>query len=204
MTIGHILETITGKVTALDPKRRRTGDAFQGHDLAQRLMEDLHACGYQRHGNETLYDPVTGKAFRAKIFLGPVYYQRLKHMVQDKIHARARGPVLAMTRQPTEGRAAGGGLRFGEMEKDCMIAHGASSFLQGRLFSDSDAFTVQVCKSCGVFADARDENQWGEVTWSCVSCTSKQQGAQEVRLPYAAKLLLQELRSMNISTQIVL
>jgi len=204
MTIGHILETITGKVTALNPKLRRTGDAFQGHDLAQRLMQDLHGCGFERHGNETMYDPVTGKAFLAKIFIGPVYYQRLKHMVRDKIHARAHGPVLAMTRQPTEGRAQGGGLRFGEMEKDCMIAHGASSFLRGRLFEDSDAFSVQVCKSCGVFADSRDENVWGEVTWNCISCTSKQQGTQEVRMPYAAKLLLQELRSMNISAQIVL
>jgi DNA-directed RNA polymerase II subunit RPB2 len=207
MTVGHILETVTGKISALKPKRKRsrpnvewrTGDAFQGHDLAQTLMRELKDCGFEKYGNETLHDPVTGKAFRAKIFMGPVYYQRLKHMVEDKIHARAHGRVVAMTRQPTEGRAQGGGLRFGEMEKDCMIAHGASAFLNGRLHLDSDPYTVQVCKNCGNVADVR--NKWGD--WSCLSCTSKQQGTLEIKLPYAAKLLLQELRAMNIGTKMV-
>ena len=112
------------------------------------ISKALHKCGYQMRGFETMYNGHTGRKLTAMIFLGPTYYQRLKHMVDDKIHSRGRGPVQILTRQPAEGRSRDGGLRFGEMERDCMIAHGAAFFLKERLFDQSDAYRVHVCEKC--------------------------------------------------------
>ena len=109
----------------------------------------LKECGYQKHGNECLYNGHTGRPLQSLIFLGPTFYQRLKHLVDDKIHARARGPVTMLTRQPMEGRAREGGLRMGEMERDCLISHGAANFLRDRLYSNSDPYRVHVCDECG-------------------------------------------------------
>jgi DNA-directed RNA polymerase II subunit RPB2 len=148
MTIAHLIECLLSKVGAL---RGAEGDATPFTDVTVTGVSNLlRECGYQSRGFEVMYNGHTGKKLRAQMFLGPTYYQRLRHMVDDKIHARARGPVQILTRQPVEGRARDGGLRFGEMERDCMISHGAAAFLKERLFEVSDAYRVHVCESCGL------------------------------------------------------
>jgi len=149
------------------------------------------------HGNEVLYNGHTGRKLEAQIFIGPTYYQRLKHMVDDKIHSRARGPVQILTRQPVEGRARDGGLRFGEMERDCMISHGAAQFLKERLFDQSDAYRIHVCDLCGLIAIANLRKN----TFECRGCRNKTQISQ-VNIPYAAKLLFQELAAMQIAPRL--
>ena len=148
MTIAHLIECLLSKVSTL---KGMEGDATPFTEVTVDSVSNLlREHGYQSRGFEILYHGHTGKKLRSQVFFGPTYYQRLRHMVDDKIHARARGPVQIMTRQPVEGRARDGGLRFGEMERDCMIAHGAASFLKERLFEVSDAFRVHVCEICGL------------------------------------------------------
>lgn len=146
----------------------------------------MHKNGYQLRGNEAMYNGFTGRKLESLIFIGPTYYQRLKHMVDDKIHSRARGPLQVLTRQPVEGRAREGGLRFGEMERDCIIAHGASQFLKERLFDQSDAYRTHICDLCGLIAIANLESN----SFDCKACNNKTQISQ-IRIPYACKLLFQ-------------
>lgn len=148
MTIAHLIECLLSKVGAL---RGQEGDATPFTDVTiSQISALLRDHGFQQRGFEVMYNGYTGKKQVAQVFLGPTYYQRLRHMVDDKIHARARGPTQILTRQPVEGRARDGGLRFGEMERDCMISHGASAFLKERLLDVSDAFRVHVCEICGL------------------------------------------------------
>jgi len=148
MTIAHLIECLLSKVGSL---KGQEGDATPFTDVTiTSISRLLREHGYQSRGFEVMYNGHTGKKLRGQVFFGPTYYQRLRHMVDDKIHARARGPVQILTRQPVEGRARDGGLRFGEMERDCMIAHGASSFLKERLFEVSDAYRVHICEICGL------------------------------------------------------
>jgi DNA-directed RNA polymerase II subunit RPB2 len=150
MTIAHLVECLLSKVGAITGQE---GDATPFTEVTVDEISDLlENAGYQKRGFEIMYNGHTGKKMRVQVFLGPTYYQRLRHMVDDKIHARARGPLQILTRQPVEGRARDGGLRFGEMERDCMIAHGAAAFLKERLFTVSDAYTVHVCDICGLMS----------------------------------------------------
>jgi DNA-directed RNA polymerase II subunit RPB2 len=197
MTIGQLVECLMGKVAAIMGKE---GDATPFTPVTVENISDmLHQCGYQKRGNEVMYNGHTGRKLDAKIFLGPTYYQRLKHMVDDKIHSRGRGPVQILTRQPMEGRSRDGGLRFGEMERDCIISHGAASFLKERLMDQSDAYRIHVCQTCGLIAVANLKNQ----TFECCKNPSERTKVVQVMLPYACKLLFQELMSMAVAPRLV-
>nr|QGX47696.1 DNA-directed RNA polymerase II second largest subunit [Fusarium xyrophilum]QGX47697.1 DNA-directed RNA polymerase II second largest subunit [Fusarium xyrophilum]QGX47698.1 DNA-directed RNA polymerase II second largest subunit [Fusarium xyrophilum] len=195
MTIAHLIECLLSKVSTLEGME---GDATPFTDVTvDSVSELLRKHGYQSRGFEVMYNGHTGRKLRAQVFFGPTYYQRLRHMVDDKIHARARGPVQIMTRQPVEGRARDGGLRFGEMERDCMIAHGAAAFLKERLFEVSDAFRVHVCEICGLMTPIANLSKQ---SFECRPCKNKTKIAQ-IHIPYAAKLLFQELQAMNIAAR---
>ncbi|KAF2868578.1 RNA polymerase II second largest subunit [Massariosphaeria phaeospora] len=195
MTIAHLVECLLSKVGAI---RGAEGDATPFTDVTvDSISSLLKQAGYQQRGYEIMYNGHTGKKLRAQVFIGPTYYQRLRHMVDDKIHARARGPLQILTRQPVEGRARDGGLRFGEMERDCMIAHGAASFLKERLFEVSDAYQVHVCDICGLMSPIA---QIKKGQYECRPCHNKTR-ISLINIPYAAKLLFQELMAMNIATR---
>jgi DNA-directed RNA polymerase II subunit RPB2 len=196
MTVGHLIECLLSKVASLLGEE---GDAtpFMDDVSVEFISNVMHNFGYQRHGNECLYNGHTGRPLESLIFIGPTFYQRLKHLVDDKIHARARGPVTMLTRQPMEGRAREGGLRMGEMERDCLISHGAANFLRDRLFANSDPYRVHVCDNCGIMAVANLRKQ----TFHCGYCGNNTKFSQ-VHIPYAGKLLFQELMSMCIVPRI--
>lgn len=192
MTIGHLVEALMSKVAACVGQE---GDSTPFTSVTvDNISRALHGCGYQSRGWEVMYNGHTGKQLRAQIFLNPTYYQRLKHMVDDKMHSRGRGPVQILTRQPVEGRARDGGLRFGEMERDCIISHGAAAFLKERLYNQSDAYRIHVCEKCGVIAVAALRKN----SFHCQACKSTT-GIIQVQLPYACKLLFQELMAMCIA-----
>jgi DNA-directed RNA polymerase III subunit RPC2 len=185
MTVGKLLELVSGKVGVLHGK---IGDSTVfGGDKIEDMSRQLIAKGYEYSGKEFLTSGITGEPLSAYIFFGPIFYQKLKHMVADKMHARAKGPRAVLTRQPTEGRSRDGGLRLGEMERDCLIGYGASNMLLERLMLSSDAFTAACCQKCGLL---------GYQGW-CQYCRSSLH-MTPLRIPYAAKLLFQELQSMNI------
>lgn len=157
----------------LGSNKGEIGDATPFNDAVnvQKISTFLQEYGYHLRGNEVMYNGHTGRKINAQVFLGPTYYQRLKHMVDDKIHSRARGPVQILVRQPMEGRARDGGLRFGEMERDCQISHGAAQFLRERLFEVSDPYRVHICNFCGLIAIANLRNN----TFECKGCKNKTQ-----------------------------
>jgi len=207
MTIGQLMECLLGKALSLgafDSDGTASRGEIDGTPFTKvvvsMIAKQLHAKQYQRYGNETLFSGFTGRRLQAKIFIGPTFYQRLKHMVDDKIHSRSRGPIASITRQPVEGRARDGGLRFGEMERDCIISHGAAAFLRERLFHVSDEYWCYVCDKCGLIARHPKDDQTDIP--QCLHCKTKST-VSLVYLPYACKLFFQELTSMNILPRIM-
>lgn len=197
MTVGMMMESICGKAAAFRGKRF-DGSAFVGEKMDE-VKPVMDAHGFKYSGKEIMYDGRTGKSFPVEVFIGIVYYQKLHHMVADKIHARARGQVQMLTKQPTEGRARGGGLRFGEMERDCLIAYGASMILKDRLLDESDKSDIFVCERCGLVA-YHDVKQRKYV---CRVCGDKAK-VSSVSVAYAFKLLLQEMQSLNITPRLLI
>jgi DNA-directed RNA polymerase II subunit RPB2 len=196
MTIGQLKETILGKVL-VELGLFGDGTAFGDFEVKE-ICDLLLKAGYEAHGNELLYDGLTGEQVECSVFMGPVFYQRLKHMVNDKAHSRSIGPMVNLTRQPAEGRSRDGGLRFGEMERDCMVSHGASRFTRGRMYDASDKYSVFVCRKCGLIASYNDKMH----IHLCHTCGNRADFAY-VEIPYACKLIFQELNTMNIAPRLL-
>ncbi len=195
MTISHLIELIGGKTGALrgSPIKGTTFDSESEKDIRKELAE----LGFNEAGTETMFNGMTGEMYEAKIYVGNMYYLKLKHMVANKIHSRARGPIQLLTRQPTEGRAKEGGLRLGEMEKDTFVAHGASLLLKERF--DSDKTVVPVCESCGIIAiyDSYKDKRY------CPVCGENVE-INDIEVSYAFKLILDEFKSLCIYPKIKL
>jgi DNA-directed RNA polymerase III subunit RPC2 len=224
MTVGKLIELLVGKAGVYEGRQAYAsafGEEFNSTDTPDTASEALIRNGLNYMGKDIYYSGTSGEPLDAYVFSGPVFYQKLKHMVLDKMHSRARGPRTILTRQPTEGevisfqlrllssveydanillfcsctqiviyavgRSRDGGLRLGEMERDCLIAYGASSLIMERLMHSSDAFSANVCLTCGLL----QYQNW------CQYCRSGERVA-DIRLPYACKLLFQELQSMNV------
>jgi len=198
MTIGQLIECIMGKAGCMIGA---LGDASPFTDCGvEDVATVLEGFGMERYGNEILYNGRTGEQIHTEIFMGPTFYQRLKHMVEDKMHTRgANGPVVMLTRQPAEGRARNGGLRFGEMERDAIVAHGASTFLKERMLDVSDNYRVFACRKCGMMAVANPEKN----KYKCMNCKNCADVTQ-VRIPYSMKLLMQELMTMGVAPRMVI
>jgi DNA-directed RNA polymerase II subunit RPB2 len=202
MTVGQLCESLLGKVCCLT-KHIGNGTPFEGLSVDE-IGQALSAHGYERRGNETLFNGLTGEHFATSIFVGPTHYQRLKHCVVDKVHGRSTGPTQILTRQPVEGRSRNGGTRIGEMERDVLIAHGASALLVERLMKSSDEYTVPICRRCGFFALRLAESL--PVVGSRLLCRNCDvRGDADVALvtcPYAFKLLVQEIAALGVSLRL--
>lgn len=203
MTVGQLLECLLGKLCCMEGKIG-DGTPFSGTTI-EAVGEELRKHGFQDRGNERLFDSTSGEPLETTVFVGLVHYQRLKHFVRDKVHARSRGPRSLLTRSPLEGRSRDGGLRVGEMERDCILAHGASATLLDRLFHHADAFDYYVCRTCGLIAEAMDLESASPVhpQLFCRGCRlSGPEHVARVTLPYAFKLLSQELAGLGLAMRI--
>jgi DNA-directed RNA polymerase II subunit RPB2 len=205
MTIGQLKETLLGKVL-LEVGLFGDGTSFGNLDI-KTIASELQKLGYESYGNEVLYDGLTGVQMETDIFIGPVFYQRLKHMVNDKQHSRSIGPMVNLTRQPAEGRSRDGGFRIGEMERDVMLSHGISRFCKERLFDVSDKYSVHICKRCGMIASFNDGKkraftQDNFTIHHCKTCDNTTDFAL-VDIPYAYKLMQQELQTINVVPRII-
>ena len=203
MTIAQVLECLMGK-TGVNLGMFGDATAFTEFNV-DKIGTILENLGYERNCDEVLYNGRTGEQLKVKIFMGPTYYQRLKHMVDDKIHSRATGPNVILTRQPVEGRSRDGGLRFGEMERDCILSHGSISFLKETLQDRSDNYRLYICKSCGLVCSVNREKNISK----CKTCETNKSfknftlDYSETRVPFAMKLFMQELETMGIAPRLI-
>lgn len=192
MTICMLMDMVLGKSCILDGEY---GDATpfteNSTNVVETLCNRLEKNGYERSGYETMYNGMTGEKIQSQIFIGPTYYHKLKHMVSDKMYARAHGSVQMLTRQPTVGRSKFGALKVGEMERDCCIGQGISGMLVDRLYHASDPYHVKTCNDCGTMVNTKE---------ICEVCEST--NIVSVRVPYAFKLLCKQLNGMYIKTQL--
>jgi DNA-directed RNA polymerase II subunit RPB2 len=197
MTIAQLLETLLGKL-GCEVGAQGDGSPFNNvtvEGVASMLQNDY---GLEPYGNEIMYNGHNGRQLETSIFIGPCFYQRLRHCSADKLHSRASGPLVMLTRQPAEGRAREGGLRFGEMERDCVAAHGITEFTKERFVECSDGFYCYSCKTCGLLSISNPK----EGIWRCNSCDNTTEFSH-IQIPYASKLFLQELESMCISSRFI-
>jgi DNA-directed RNA polymerase II subunit RPB2 len=197
MTIGQLLECIMGKAACA---LGTCGDSTPFTDASvEGIARILREQGMEPYGDELLHNPRTGHQMPVHIFMGPTYYQRLKHMTCDKVHSRgASGPVVLLTRQPAEGRSREGGLRLGEMESEVLWAHGCLAFMKERIMECSDNYRVHVCKDCGRMAVVNQDTR----LFQCRFCDNAS-SFMEVRMPYTFKLLLQELEAMSVGSRLI-
>ena len=196
MTIGQLLECTLSKIGAIEGEKH-DGTPFEDLNIEQ-ICDKFKKYGFNRKGTEVLYNGQTGERIKTEIFIGPTFYQRLKHMVKDKVHSRSTGPVQNLTRQPAEGRSRDGGLRLGEMEVDCLLSHGAAGFLKERIFECSDMYHSYVCNKCGLLATVNPQKN----IFLCNSCGNTNDFSK-INLPFASKLLWQELYSLGIIPRIL-
>lgn len=194
MTVGYLLELLAGKVSSLRGEIV-DGTSFSG-ESKEELEDQLENLGFRYDGKESMYNAITGKRMTAKIFIGNLYYLKLKYMVANKIHGRASGKIALLTRQPIEGRSRGGALRLGEMEQQALVAHGASLLLKERY--DSDKIVLNICSDCG--AIAVEDNIRSRII--CPLCGGE--NTEPVEISYVFKLLLEELQAMHIRSKLKL
>jgi DNA-directed RNA polymerase II subunit RPB2 len=198
MTIAQLMETLLGRL-GCEIGALGDGSPFNSQCSAEKISAMLRdGYGLEPHSNEILYNGHNGRQMEVNIFMGPVFYQRLRHCSADKLHSRASGPLVMLTRQPAEGRAREGGLRFGEMERDAVCAHGVAEFTKERLVECSDGFPCWSCRKCGLIAIANPK----ENIWYCRGCSNTTEFSS-IQIPYASKLFIQELESMCISTRMI-
>ena len=190
MTVGYLIELLAGKTGAISGQIMN-GTSFSGQQVED-LERQLHELGFSYDGKETMYNGITGKKMDAKIYIGNMYYLKLKYMVRNKMHARASGKVALLTRQPIEGRARGGALRLGEMEQQALAGHGAALLLKERY--DSDKTVVYVCTQCGSLS-------YEDTIRSKIVCSICNSGeAEPIEISYAFKLLYDELLGLGVHT----
>lgn len=205
MTMSQLYELLSAKYGAAKGCTI-DGTAYEQINI-DNIKQKLRDMKLDDSGKETLVNGITGRTINKKITIGPTYYLRLKHMVNDKIHARAKGPLTSLTRQPLEGRAKDGGLRFGEMERDCMIAHGITRFLKEKTVEVSDKFYIYVCVTCGLFAQRQKKSSPADYrstpndVYICVKCNTKAI-IKRTAMPYAFKLLIQEMMALGIESKL--
>ena len=218
MTIGHLIETITSKVGCLYGGYYDCTAFVNKGEKTQILGELLTKQNYHKSGTEVLYNGMTGEQLESDIYFGPTYYERLKHMPKDKINYRARGPRQALTRQTVQGRANNGGLRIGEMDRDCLIAHGLSHFVSESMMVRGDQYQMAVCNKTGCIAVYNTKKNLfispladGPIVFkdidkysaNVVNITKFGRDFSIVNVPYSFKLLMQELKTMNCALRIV-